>query len=208
MKTWVPKTSVRKVNWRAHDVSDIFLLPPETMRDLPFTLSAAVHVPENDLLFGSRMGREYPNLTIFNLSDFIKQLQASFDQLTAAVEFLFAFTLAAGVLVLYAALAGSQDERVRQSALLRALGATRVQLSRAQWIEHVLSGALAGMLSAGAATLSSWALARFVFHLQWSWSPLLWLCGLAAGAGCAASAGWLALRHVLNQPPLLGLRQS
>jgi len=201
-------TSVRKVNWRAHEVSDLLLLSPGAMRDQPFTLAVAVHVPASDLLFATQLARDFPNLTVFNLRALIQHLQAMFDQLTAAVEFLFAFTLTAGVLVLYAALSGSQDERIRQSALLRALGATRQQLVRAQWIEHLLTGALSGVLAAAGATLSSWAMARFVFHLQWSWSPLLWLCGLVAGALCAASAGWLALRHVLNQPPLLSLRQQ
>jgi len=201
-------TSVRKVNWRAHEVSDLLLLSPQAMREQPFTLAVAVHVPASDVLFATRLTRDFPNLTVFNLSALIQHLQAMFDQLTAAVEFLFAFTLVAGMLVLYAALSGSQDERIRQSALLRALGATRRQLVSAQWIEHLLTGALAGVLAAGGATLSSWAVARFVFHLQWSWSPLLWLCALVAGALCAASAGWLALRHVLNQPPLLSLRQQ
>jgi putative ABC transport system permease protein len=201
-------TSVRKVNWRAHEVSDLLLLSPQAMREQPFTLAVAVHVPASDMLFATQLTRDFPNLTVFNLSALIQHLQAMFDQLTAAGEFLFAFTLTAGVLVLYAALSGSQDERIRQSALLRALGATRQQLVRAQWIEHVLTGALSGVLAAAGATLSSWAMARFVLHLQWNWSPLLWLCGLAAGALCAASAGWLALRHVLNQPPLLSLRQQ
>ncbi len=200
-------TSVRKVDWRARQISDIFLLHPQLMRYLPYTLSAAVHVPGNDPLFATRMSRAFPNLTVFNLTAIIKQLQASFEQAAAAVEFLFAFTLAAGVFVLYAALSGTQDARTRQAALLRALGATRRQLSQALWIEHGLTGALAGVLASGGATLASWALARFMFHLEWSWSPLLWLSGLLVGAVCALSVGWLGLRQVLSQAPLQSLRQ-
>jgi putative ABC transport system permease protein len=203
----VTVSSLRKVDWRARQISDIFLIHPRFMQDLPYTLSAAVHVPPGDSQFAARLSRAFPNLTVINLTAIIKQLQDSFEQAAAAVEFLFAFTLAAGVLVLYAALAGSQDVRVRQAALLRALGATRKQLSQAQWIEHALTGALAGVLAAAGATLASWALANFVFHVGWTWSPLLWLCGLAVGAACALSGGWMGLRHVLSQPPLQSLRQ-
>lgn len=200
-------TSLRKVDWRARQVSDIFVLHPQAMNDLPYTLAAAVHVPAGDTLFATRMSQAFPNLTVFNITAILKQFQTSFEQAAAAVEFLFAFTLAAGVFVLYAALAGSQDARTRQAALLRALGATRRQLSQALWIEHLLTGALAGLLASGGATLASWALARFVFHLEWGWSPLLWACGFAVGAVCALFGGWMGLRHVLSQPPLQSLRQ-
>jgi len=72
----------------------------------------------------------------------------------------------------------------------------------------LLTGALAGLLAAGGATAASWALARFSFHLEWQWSPLLWIAGLAAGALCALFGGWAGLRGVLNQPPLLSLRET
>ena len=200
-------TSLRKVDWRARQVNDIFLLHPQAMADLPYTLAAAVHVPAGDPLFANRLARAFPNLTVFNISAILRQIEASLEQAVMAVEFLFAFTLAAGGFVLYAALAGSQDARTRQAALLRALGATRRQLSQALWIEHALTGALAGMLASGGATLASWALARFVFHVDWSWSPLLWTSGFAVGAACALLGGWLGLHHVLSQPPLQCLRQ-
>jgi putative ABC transport system permease protein len=124
------------------------------------------------------------------------------------VEFLFLFTLASGVLVLYAALAGSQDIRMREAALLRALGATRKQLSQAQWIEFLLIGGLAGLLAASGASAVGFALAHKVFHFEWSFSPLVWLAGGLAGAVCAIVGGWLGLRNVLNQPPLLSLREN
>ncbi|MFA9216113.1 MAG: ABC transporter permease [Sphingomonadaceae bacterium] len=200
-------TSTRKIDWRARQVSDVFVLHPQAMRGLPYTLSVAAHVPASDVLFASRLSQAFPNLTVFNVSAFLKQLQASLEQAVAAIEFLFAFTLAAGVFVLYAALAGTLDARTRQAALLRALGATRRQLSQALRIELALTGMLAGALAAAGASLASWVLASFVFHVEWSWSPLLWCSGLLVGAVCALAGGWIGLRHVLNQPPLQSLRQ-
>ena len=133
-------------------------------------------------------------------------LKGVLDQVIAAVEFLFLFTLVSGVLVLYAALVGSQDERIREAGLLRALGATRSQLSQAQRIEFVLVGALAGVLAASGAAAVGWTLARYVFNFEWTFSPFVWLAGLVAGALCAFAGGWVGLRNVLRQPPLQTLR--
>jgi putative ABC transport system permease protein len=201
-------SSLHKTDWRAHDVAAAFTVSPAWMAGQAVSWAAAVRVPQGEQLFSHRLSREFSNLSIFNITAFLAQLQDSLDQVTAAVEFLFSFTLAAGLLVLYAALSGSQDARMRQAALLRALGATRRQLSQAQWIEHLLTGALAGLLAATGASAASWALARFVFRLEWSWSPLLWLAGLSAGAVCALAGGWLGLRKVLGQPPLQTLRHN
>ena len=117
-------------------------------------------------------------------------------------------TLASGVLVLYAALLGSQDERTREAGLLRALGATRKQLSQAQRIEFVLVGGLAGVLAASGAAAVGWTLAKFVFQFEWVFDPMVWLVGLVAGAACAMIGGWIGLRNVLNQPPLQSLREA
>ncbi len=112
------------------------------------------------------------------------------------------------MLVLYAALMGSQDERTRESGLLRALGATRRQLSQAQLIEFSLVGALAGLLAATGAAAMGWALATYQFKFEWAFHPGVWLAGLLAGTVCAVIGGWLGLRHVLRQPPLQTLREA
>jgi putative ABC transport system permease protein len=130
------------------------------------------------------------------------------DQVVRAVEFLFLFTLASGVLVLYAALVGSQDERIREAGLLRALGATRRQLSTAQWIEFALVGGLAGLLAATGAAATGWALAEYVFNFEWRFSPAVWAAGVAVGAACAFIGGWVGLRNVLRHPPLQTLREA
>src|SRR5690606_1414532 len=138
----------------------------------------------------------------------LRQVQTVIDQVVSAVEFLFLFTLGAGVLVLYAALAGSQDERTREAALLRALGATRRQLSRAQWIEFSLIGMLAGLLAALGATAVGWALATWMFNFAWQFTATAWIAGLATGMLCALVGGWAGLRNVLRHPPLRSLRET
>ena len=92
--------------------------------------------------------------------------------------------------------------------MLRALGATRKQLSQAQWVEFTLVGGLAGLLAASGAAAVGWALAKYVFNFEWSFSPVVWLIGLVLGAGCAIVGGWVGLRNVLKQPPLQTLREA
>lgn len=201
-------TSLRKLDWGSMRVNFFVILNPAAVAELPQTWITAFHLPKSDQRSVNQLTLDFPNLTVVDVGAMIKQVQSVLDQVITAVEFLFLFTLASGVLVLYAALAGSQDLRMREAALLRALGATRKQLSQAQWIEFLLVGGLAGLLAASGASAIGWALARFSFNFEWSFSPLVWLAGLSVGALCALIGGWMGLRNVLNQPPLLSLRES
>ncbi|MFZ6820377.1 ABC transporter permease [Undibacterium sp. Ji22W] len=201
-------TSLRKLDWGSMRVNFFVVINPKAMQNMPQTFITAFRVPDDKKQFTNQLTQEFPNLTVMDVGAILKQLQDILDQVITAVEFLFLFTLASGVLVLYAALAGSQDIRMREAALLRALGATRSQLSRAQWVEFVLVGSLAGALAACGALAIGWAMATFAFKFAWTFSPLVIAAGVAVGAVCALVGGWLGLRNVLSQPPLLSLRNS
>ena len=201
-------TSLRKLEWGSMRANFFVIINPRAMAAMPQTYMTAFRLPPADSALTNALTREFPNLTVIDVSGIIGQLQEVLDQVVTAVEFLFLFTLASGVLVLYAALMGSQDERTREAGLLRALGATRKQLSQAQWIEFSLVGGLSGMLAASGAAALGWALATYQFKFEWSFSPVVWLAGLAVGVACAIAGGWLGLRNVLKQPPLQTLREG
>ncbi|WLI88063.1 FtsX-like permease family protein [Massilia sp. R2A-15] len=201
-------TSLRKLEWGSMRANFFVIINPRAMAAMPQTFMTAFRLPPADSALTNALTREFPNLTVIDVSGIIGQLQEVLDQVVTAVEFLFLFTLASGVLVLYAALMGSQDERTREAGLLRALGATRRQLSQAQWIEFSLVGGLAGVLAASGAAALGWALATYQFKFAWSFSPVVWLAGLAVGVACAIAGGWLGLRNVLKQPPLQTLREG
>jgi putative ABC transport system permease protein len=110
--------------------------------------------------------------------------------------------------VLYAALAGTRDERMRESALLRALGASHRQVRTVQVAEFVAVGALAGLMAAVGAQIIGWVLATHVFEFYLSFDPWLLPAGIAAGVACAGVGGWLSLRHVLARPALQSLRDA
>ena len=201
-------TSVRKLEWGSMRANFFVIINPAAMANAPTTYMTAFHLPQGGSNVGNALSRAYPNLTVIDVSGIIRQLQEVLDQVVTAVEFLFLFTLASGLLVLYAALMGSQAERTREAGLLRALGATRQQLAQAQRIEFVLVGGLAGLLAASGAAALGWGLATYQFKFPWVFEPGVWLAGLVVGALCAIIGGWFGLRGVLRQPPLQTLREA
>ena len=201
-------TSLRKVNWDSLRANFFIIMPSRLLADQPKSYITAFHLPAGKGTLATELVREMPNLTVLDMSAIFRQVQAVLDQVIAAIEFLFLFTLAAGVLVLYAALAATFDERVREAGLLRALGASRQQLSRAQAAEMICLGALAGLLAACAAAAVAWALARFAFELDYTVAPWVFVAGIGGGIACALAGGWLGLRNVLKSPPLATLREA
>ncbi len=201
-------TSLRKLNWGSMQVNFFVIIDPHSAADLPQTWITAFHLPANNTSLVPTLSRQFPNLTIIDTGIILRQLEEMLNKIISAVEFLFLFTLACGLLVLYAALQSSQQQRLREVSLLRALGASERQLSKAQWIEYSLIGGVAGLLAASGAALISWVLARQVFEFEFQLSWYLWLLGTVGGILCALIGGWAGLRHILKHPPLLSLREE
>ncbi|WP_233238925.1 ABC transporter permease [Bordetella sp. LUAb4] len=204
----VDVTSLRAVDWDTMRVNFFAMLSPSALADAPQSWITSFHLPEDKPQLLPQLVRDFPNLTVFDVGAILKQLQTVLDQVVQAVQLLFVFTLAAGVLVLAAALTATRDERVREAAVLRALGATRRQLARAQRLELLAVGGLAGLLGAAGAAAVAWALSRYVFDFNITLSLWPWLAGIAAGMLGAWGGGALALRGVLRTPPLVTLREA
>jgi len=136
------------------------------------------------------------------------RVRAIMDRISLAVEFIFLFSLLAGLAVLIAAVQSSQDERRYESAVLRTLGARRSVLLRGLISEFITLGALAGFLAGFAATALAWLLAEQVFHFAYQLNPSIALTGIVAGVLIVGIAGVLGTRSVLNQPPVETLRQG
>ncbi|MES2296993.1 MAG: FtsX-like permease family protein [Pseudomonadota bacterium] len=201
-------TSLRRLDWGSMRANFFVIINPQAMQGTPQTFMSAFHLAPGSASVVNGLTRDFPNLTLIDVGGIIRQVQSMLDQVVTAVQFLFLFTLASGVLVLYAALMASTGERAREAALLRALGATRRQLSQAQWIEYTLVGALSGLLAASGAALLGWALATYQFKFGWDFEPRVWLFGVLVGVLCALAGGWFGLRDVLKLPPLQSLRDA
>ena len=184
------------------------LFPVSKMPELPMTYMAAFKSPQGVPGFENAMVNEFPNITSVDMRSTLAQVQRVMDQVIRAVEFLFVFTLAAGLLVLLAAVSASRQAREREYAIMRALGASSRLLAQVQRTELLGIGWLAGFMSSAMALAVGWALARYAF--EFAWQPPLWapLVGGFAGAWMAWVAGSLSLAGVLRQPVVQTLRQA
>lgn len=201
-------TSLRQVDWASMRVNFFVMFPQAAMPGLPATTIAAFRAPPQAPGFDNALTRDFPNITNIDVSAQIDQVQRVLDQVIRAVELLFGFTLAAGLVVLFAALSATREARVREFAVMRALGAGRPLLAQVQRAELLGVGALAGGLAALAASAVGWALARYAFDFAWTASPWVPLAGAVAGALLAWAAGWWGLREVLRRPVVRTLRQA
>ena len=200
-------TSIRRVDWRSMRVNFYVLFPQSKMPDMPVTYISAFRAPDT-AGFDNSLSREFPNITNVDVSASISQIQAVLDQVIRAVEFLFGFTLVAGLVVLFAAITATREMRAREFAIMRALGASSKLLAQVQRTELLGVGALAGALAAVAAIAVGWLLARYVFQFSWNPSPWVPLLGALAGAVLALAAGWWGLREVIRRPVLDTLRRA
>lgn len=203
-----PITSLRKLDWSSMRVNFFVILPPVALRDMPQTYVTAFRIPAGRADLPARLVQAFPNLTVVDTELILQQVQDVLDQVTAAVEFLFVFTLAAGVLVLYAALSGSRDERLRDAGVLRALGAGSAVVRQTQYAEVLIVGGLAGLMASVGAIAIGWVLSVYVFDFPYRFNPAILPVGIAAGMLCAFAGGWLGLREVLRRPAMATLRDA
>jgi putative ABC transport system permease protein len=198
-------TSLRKVDWSSMRANFFVIYPVEHLDNVAVTYLAAYRAPEA-AGFDNALVREFPNITNVDLGSTLAQVQRVMDQVIRAVEFLFGFTLAAGLVVLFAAVTATREERAREYAIMRAVGARASLLRQVQSAELAGVGLMAGFLASCVALAVGWALARWVF--DFSWNVLWWvpLAGALAGAVLAWLAGWWALREVLQRPVMTTLR--
>lgn len=201
-----PVTSLRKLEWGSMRVNFFVILPVAKMQGLPETYITSFYLPPAKAALGNQLTAAFPNITVVNTDLILRQIQNVLDQVIAAVEFLFVFTLLAGVTVLYAALSGARDERKRDAGLLKALGAPASLVRQTQYAEFLVVGGLAGFLASLGAIAVGWGLSQFVFDFPYRFNGWIVPVGVVSGMLCAFAGGWLGLREVLRQPALATLR--
>ncbi len=210
-------TSLRKVDWGSMRVNFFVMYPVAVLADVPVSYITAFRAPEPVAAvagqppvqsFDNQLVRAFPNVTNVDMSSTLAQVQRVLDQVIRAVEFLFGFTLAAGLVVLFAAITATREERAKEFAIMRAVGARSSLLRQVQRAELAGVGLLAGFLASLVALAVGWGLARYVFDFNWTGSWTVPLFGSIAGALLALAAGWWGLRSVLNTPVVETLRRT
>jgi len=198
----------RSVDWESFQVNFFAVSSPSMLEGLPATYVTSFHIKDDFVSATTAWVRQFPGIATLDVGAIITRVKTLMDRASLAVEYVFMFTLLAGLCVLLAAVQSSQGERIRESALLRALGASHQQLREAVIAEFAILGAIAGLLASVFATAIAWSISHFVFELPFNLNVWLWIIGIFGGALGIATAGYLATRKVLHTPPVVALRHT
>jgi putative ABC transport system permease protein len=201
-----PVTSLRRVNWDSFNVNFFVIAPPSLLAGEPATYVTSFHLPaEREALVPELLGR-FPSLTLIDVGTLLGQVRGIIEQGVRAVEYVFVFTLAAGVLVMYAGIQASLAVRRNEHGVLRTLGASRRQMLRSLAVEFTTAGLLAGLMASIFAELTGWVLASELLGLPFAFNPWLWLFGVLGSGLAIGLAGTLGTYRLLVKPPLAALR--
>ena len=199
-------TSLRKVDWDSFNVNFFVVSPPGLLEKYPASYVTSFYLPPGNVELLNGLVKQFPNFLLIDVAQVLGQVQTMITQVSRAVQFVFLFTLLAGLVVLYAAIASTQDERLYQATIMRTMGASRSQLARANLAEFAVIGALAGLIAAAGANALGYTLAQRVINVGYEFSFALWGIGVFGTVLGVMLAGHLSTRHVLRIAPLRVLR--
>jgi len=200
--------SVRKVQWDTFQPNFFLVLPPGVLAGAAGTYMTSVYLNPDQRRSLVDLVRQFPSVSIFDIDALLKQVRDVGDKASLAVQYVFLFTLVAGITVLLAAIQATRDERRYESAMLRTLGASRRTVLLGVAAEFTALGLLAGVLAALGATIAGYFLATRLFNLEYSLDMWVWTVGIVLGVLLVGISGTLATRSVVNHPPITTLRQT
>lgn len=199
-------TSFREVRWDSFRPNFFMVFSPGVLDASAGTYITSVHVPQERRSMLVDFVRQFPEVTAIDLDAILSQVRGVMDKASLAVQYVFGFTLLAGITVLLAAIQATRDERRYESAMLRTLGARRITVLQGVAAEFTTLGLLAGTLAAFGASAAGYFMATRLFNLEYTVNPWVWVIGLVSGALLVGISGTLATRSVVNHPPVTTLR--
>jgi putative ABC transport system permease protein len=199
-------TSLRRVTWESFRPNFFVIGQPSAIDALPRSYITSVHVGEHQRAAMNELVKRFPNLSVIDIEATLDQVQATADQVAKAIEYVFWFTLVAGLLVMVAAVTATQDERLLEGGVMRVLGASRRQLRQAQLAEFAVLGLIAGLVAAVAANAIAGAIATRVFEMNWLPDWRVAAVGALIGVVAVTLTGLGATRRIVTTPPSQTLR--
>lgn len=201
-------TSLRSVQWDSFRANFFVMASPGTLDGLPLSYITSFYLPTDQLDTLNALVQQFPNLTVIDIAAVMDQVRLIIERVSLAVEYVFLFTLAAGLAVMLAAIQSTLDERLQENAIMRAIGARRQRLWQSLMSEFAALGGLAGLLAALMASVLGYLLARYILELDYVGSLWIWPAGVLAGGLGVGVMGILGTRRVVNSPPLKVLREN
>jgi putative ABC transport system permease protein len=203
-------SSIRAVDWARFETNFFFVFEPGTIEGAPQMMVSLVSVGSDTARVAAQRAvvERFANVSVVDLGAVQRMLRRIIDRVVYAIRFMAAFSIGAGALVLFGAIAASRFQRVRESALLRAIGATRAQVRTMMLVEYAALGALAALTGVILASTAGWLLMRFVFRMSFTLplGSLFVICAIVTAL--AAVLGMMNSREALRSTPLVALREA
>jgi putative ABC transport system permease protein len=185
-----------------------FALPQQALAGLPVVWYGGVHVDPAKVDGAQRaLYNAYPTVTVINVAAALETVRSVVVQITYVIQFLAAFSIFAGVIILASSIAGTRYRRIREVVVLKTLGATRGRIATVFSIEFAVLGLVAGVVGVGFALVIARVLLHrmeVAFHVQWLWT----IGALVGTAALTVGTGWVASHRILGQKPLEVLREE
>lgn len=203
--------SLRQVDWRRMQANFFLVFPEGALEAAPKFHIMALRVADatQSALVQQAVVRDHPNVSAIDLALIIQTIDGVYSKASFVVEFLALFTVITGGIVLAGAVLIGRSQRLRESVLLRTLGATKAQVNRIMFAEYLALGTLAAAVGAVLAVGANWALAFHMFQVKWTApSPVVLVGGWAIVSALTVLTGWLSNRGICDHPPLAVLREE
>lgn len=199
-------SNIRKVDWDSFKVNFYVIATPGLLEAMPTSFVTSFYLATKQEKILNDLVRTFPNLSVIDVAAIMTRFRAMTEQVSKAVQFVFLFTVLAGLVVLYAAISTTLDERIFENAIMRTVGASRRHLVTAQLAEFSALGFAAGLLGGLGACGLAYALSRYVLQVPFTLNPTIILLGIVAGTVGVSIAGIIGMRGTLDRPPLEVIR--
>jgi putative ABC transport system permease protein len=201
--------SLRHVDWQSLTTNFFAILSPGTLDGAPTTWVATARVPAAlEVRLQDAVVAAFPNVTAVPVRDVLERVNGLLGQMASAIRAIAAFSIAAGLVVMVAALTATRAQRLYESVVLRTLGATRGVVARAFAVEYACLGVIAGVGGSALAAVLSWVVLRLLLDAPWRLAPMTLAAGVALATALSVAVGFLATWRLLGQKPLPVLRRE
>ncbi|TRX56602.1 ABC transporter permease [Thalassomonas sp. M1454] len=207
-KIRIPVTSIREVNWRSMQPNFYMIFSAGVLADFPVTYIASMHVPSVNKQDFQQFLSSYPTISVIDVEAMISQLRTVIEQVSIAIEFILLLVVIAGSLVLVAQVQASMEERERELAILRTLGAKGSLLRNSTLLEFVVLGAISGLLASVAMEVAVFFIQLNVFEMATSFHGFYWFVGISVGALFVGSVGFMSCWRLLKLSSLTLIRRT
>ena len=202
--------SLRDIDWKRFQTNFFVVFPAGVLEAAPTFNVLVSRVPDAaaSARLQSAVVARFSNVAALDLTSVIQTVDSILTKVALVIRVMSLFTVGAGLVVLASTIWSGRYQRLKESVLLRTLGASRAQIYKILCAEYLMLGLLASLTGILLAVGSSWALARFVFKL--AYAPSVWplVVAVASVSALTVSIGLFTSRGIGSTPPLEILRSE